>query len=616
MRIPKRNVAGFVKEIVDQCSASRNDRLQRGAMYRNMYLTGSENGDPQTLLKTFSHIETLSSYLYSPVELRFGIEFYGMSSSVDRAMAAEASSELHRNIRQSNVDTLIGDAVTWALVKGKTFIKLLWSEDGFEPYLIQPEMMGVLREDLDTLDKQEAFFHTTYYTRDRFAQLIENHSDKDEIMRKITKNLDPSKAGDTPDRANNLKQIVLGGLYPYQAAESGPTKNRGVVDWLSGPSPYLDPKILTTLVRLDETWIWDDARDDWTTMQTVGDDIVIEGKDRHRNIFADAFDPDDERKSRRAIDGNPLAGHHPFQEFCPSRLDGYFWGRSEVCNTAILQQSLNKRINGINALMRRQEDPPMFFSGSQGVNQNQFSKLKKPGGYLTDQNAAAAAKSLAPEMPSTIFESLHEFEKMFDEIGGMAPVLQGRGESGVRAQGHAETLVRTASPRFKDGALAVERQVEALGGLALDILKAKKADKLIAWVMPKDETFLEKLTKKFGLNPKNTAEIIESEMEFDIAPAPGMKPVPFTFAQLPKNCKVMVDSHSSSPAFSHETRQLLFELFSAGVITAEQLVMHVGPPGQDTIIEDLKRKAIAEAEFAQAHPEAAEKAASKGKKKK
>jgi hypothetical protein len=615
MRIPKKNVAGFANEIVQQCSASRNDRLQRGAMYRNLYLAGSQDGDPQTYLKTYSHIEKLSSYLYSPVELRFGVEFYGMSSSVDRAMGAEASSELHRNIRQSNVDTLIGDAVTWSLVKGKSFVKLLWSEDGFEPYLIQPEMMGVLREDLDTLDKQEAFFHTTYYTPERFAQLVEHREDRDEIMRKVMNNLSPDN-GDAPDKANNIKQIVLGGLYPYKAAENGGAKGKSVVDWLGGPAPYLDPKVLKTLIRLDETWIWDDERDDWTTLQTVGENVLIEGKDRHRNIFADAFDPDDTERKRKSDDGNPLSGHHPFLEFCPARLDGYFWGRSEICNVAILQESINKRINGINAIMRRQEDPPYFISGSQGVNQNTFSKMKKPGGYLTETNPSAVAKSLAPEMPATLFQSLHELERMFDDIGGMSPILQGRGESGVRAQGHAETLVRTASPRFKDAALAIERQVETLGGLALDILKAKKAEKMIAWVMPKDETFLEKITKKFGLNPKNTAEIMEAEMEFDIAPAPGMKPVPFTFAQLPRNCKVVVDSHSSSPAFSHETRELLFELFSAGVITPEQLVTHVSPPGQDTIIEDLKRKDIAAAEFAAQHPEAAEKAAAGKKKKK
>lgn len=614
MKIPKRNVAGFASDIIKQCSASRADRLQRGAMYRNMYLTGDSNGSPQTYMKVFSHIEKLSSDIYSPVELRFGIEFYGMSSSVDRAMAAEASSELHRNIRQSNVDTLIGDAVTWALVKGKTFIKLLWSEDGFEPYLIQPEMMGVLREDLESLDKQEAFYQTTYYTPERFAQLIDNHEDRDDIMRKVMKNLDPSRSSDGPDKANNLKQIVLGGLYPYQTASDGPTTNRAVVDWLGGPSPYLDPQVLKTLIRLDETWIWDDNRDDWTTLQTVGDNTVIEGKDRHRNIFADSFDPDDTEKSKKTDDNNPLSGHHPFLEFCPARMDGYFWGRSEICNVALLQESLNKRINGINAIMRRQEDPPIFFSGSQGVTQNAFSKMKKPGGYLTDSNPSAVAKPLAPEMPATIFESLHELNQMFDDIGGMAPVLQGRGEKGVRAQGHAETLVRTASSRFKDAALVVERQVEALGGLALDILKAKKADKLTAWVMPKDETFLEKLAKKFGLNPKSIGEQFEAEMEFDIAPAPGMKPIPFTFAQLPKNCKVVVDSHSSSPAFSHETRQLLFELFEAGVVSAEQLITHVSPPGQDTIIEDLKRKEILQQQFAEQHPEAVSAEAKKKKK--
>ena len=122
MRIPDSGVEKWAQGVIDQCSASRSTRIDRGAMYKNIYLTGSEQGDPAIYNKTFAYIDNLSSYLYSPVELRFGIEKYGSSTAADRAKASAAASELHRHLRQSEVDTLVEEVVIWALVKGKAFI--------------------------------------------------------------------------------------------------------------------------------------------------------------------------------------------------------------------------------------------------------------------------------------------------------------------------------------------------------------------------------------------------------------------------------------------------------------------------------------------------------------
>ena len=98
-------------------------------------------------------------------------------------------------------------------------------------------------------------------------------------------------------------------------------------------------------------------------------------------------------------------------------------------------------------------------------------------------------------------------------------------------------------------------------------------------------------------------------------PIPGAVPIEFTFYDLPDNCKVTVDSHSSSPAFAHETKQDLFDLVKIGGIDAEQVIEHLHPPGADAMIEALQRKKAEAAAFAAAHPELAEEQAKKGKKK-
>lgn len=598
MKIPSKNVEGWASDVVDQCAASRDERINRGALYRNMYLTGNEQGEPVIYPKTFAYIDNLSSYLYSPVELRFGIEKYGSSTAADRAKASTAASELHRYLRQSNVDTLIEEAVIWSLVKGKAFIKMLWGEDGYEPCLIQPEMMGVLEENITTLDEQDAFFHSVYVTPARFARMVEKHPDKEELLRKATKYMHTANDGNNPNSNNALKQVIIGGLNPFRSASSGKNQSRGIVDWLGGPSPSLSPKLMGSILRIDELWIRDDEREgEYTTLQILGNDCLIDGKVRHRNLIADAFDPDNPTKALPKNDENPLAGHHPFIEFCPNKLAGYFWGRSEICNIALLQQMINTRIDGINSLLRRQEKPPKYFTGTTGPTQQQYSRANKAGGYLTDSSPTAKVQDLAPSLPEGLWESLHEMIGFYDDMAGFTPTLQGKGEKGVRAGGHSESLTKNASPRFKDRALSVERSVESLGGLGLDFLKAKVGSKLTAWVMPKEDS-------------------IETSIPVDPVlaepPVKGMLPIEFTLAQLPDSCKVVVDSHSSSPAFSHETRSLLFDLYKAGAIDKKQLVTHTAPPGEDTMLEDITRAEIQQAEFAQQHPEAAE----HGKKKK
>src|SRR5215469_681217 len=136
MYIPSKKLGDWAQGVVDDCSVSLHERIDRGIAFRNLYLTGDMDSDAQIYNKCGAHIDKLSSNLYSPVDLRFNIDYYGFASPVYKAMAYAATSELHRYIRNGNCDIRIGEAVKWSLVKGKTFIKLLWGKDGFEPYLI------------------------------------------------------------------------------------------------------------------------------------------------------------------------------------------------------------------------------------------------------------------------------------------------------------------------------------------------------------------------------------------------------------------------------------------------------------------------------------------------
>jgi len=590
MILPAKRIGPWAKELIDACFVSQKARAERGIRYRNMYLTGTFKGERSTYNLTYKHIDKLSSWLFSPVELRFGIEAEANPSPADLAMAKRGAAALNAKLRRSNVATAAAQANTWGLVKGAAFLKLLWTEKGFEPSVVQPEAMGVLREDINDLDRQEAFVHAVWYTPDRYREKISLYPNGADLMKKIVKSVETTQSGaQTPDVGGALKEIILPGLYPYQTAGSNVQTGRGEVDWLGGPMATLDPRLQAQLIREDELWVWDDQRKDWTTITMVGD-IVVDGDDRRRNLFADSFDPSNPTKNLTPDEDNPLHGHHPFINFCPNRLDGYFWGLSEVELLSLLQISLNDRVNGINRLLRMQEDPPRAVSGAT-VTQKAFSLVRKPGGMLSEANPNFKVQNLAPEVPTGLWESLHEIEGMFRTMGGFTPSMSGLGDQGVRSNSQVESLIAVGSPEIKDRALIVEEAVEEMGGLALDILKAKDPTRYVAWLMPGEESIV--------------ADIAKYDDKVIEVPVKGMQQIPFLLHQLPEDMAVRVDSHSSSPAFAHETQQIMFALAKIGAASPEEVVARVHPPNEQGIIAGIERRNIQQAELVQQHPELA-----------
>lgn len=573
--------------------------MRRGLFFKNLYLAGSPDGKPQVYPISFAYIDDLSSWLYSPVDLKFAIEQYGGPSPTDIAINRAAAAELHMHIRRSNADQRIMDCVTWGLVKGNCYLKVLWNKRGLSPQLVQPEFIGVYNENITSLDDQEAFVHSTYYTETAFWTFLSGRADRVDLFKKAKSTASPTDGSQAPGQMNALMQVIVGGGWNnvYTAGTgsgNASTATRNVANWLNAPTPNFDPKVLGNLIRLDELWVKDNEHDDWTTLQLVGSDCLITSKGQHRNLFADMYDPKNKDKRLARDESNPLSGHHPFIEITPNPLDGYAFGRSELCNVGRLQEAINTRIEGIDWILRKQENPPKVINGD-SVNQRKVSQLNKPGGWMSDTSPNFKVQELAPTLPEGLFETLHEYEAMYDKIGGFTPTLRGRGEAGVRSQAQAGTLTQNAAPRFKDRALLIERQVEEFGGLTLDILKAKVSDSITAWVMPDNQSPM------IDTDPDPTEE----------APVKGMKPVVFSFHDIPDNARVSVAYHSSSPVYGDQSRNLAFALHKAGATDDVDLIKEVHPPNEEELIANATKRHLAQAAFIEAHPELAE----KGKKK-
>jgi len=578
MRIPRRNTDKFVREIASQCMVSRQDRGSRGNYLESFVMTGSEKPDsPSMYNKVFTSLDDLESLLFSPVSLRFHIADPDIPNILNESKGRAAASKIRQMCRQADADTKISQAVNSGLVKGAGILKQTMRKTDLRCSLIKPEDFGVLREDHAKLDEDMgAFCHSMLITFDQFSNLIYANPDRADLLKKAKRYMRSPGEGLSSSRQGSAMNVVVGGMYPLQAAGGvgGQNNLRGVVDWMGKPKPSIDPTVAAAMLELLEVWIWDDEREDWATFQLIGDDILIMGK--YTIINALAYD------QATAMSAPPLKGVHPYTPFVPNPVDDYFWGRSEVPMLILLQEAINSRIIGTNRMLRMQEDPSIKFVGATGVNQNTLARFKKPGGYWSDTNPSAKVEKENVQIPQDLWASLHEYERMFDDLMGLPPTARGHGEKGVRSGNHAEALVRMFSPRFKDRALVVERCVEDFGALTFDLCRAHIDKKLLAWV-PQGAAGLE------GDTDKALLETLQP-------PAPGLVPVYFQFGDLPDDVRLTVDSHSASPAFSSEAKGLAFDLLKVGAMSPSDLVEHVDAPDPDELQAGIMRRDIAKAE--------------------
>jgi hypothetical protein len=578
MRIPRKKIKEFVRDIADQCMSSRTSRANRGQLFDSYYGQGSSDpSQPAMFNKLFSSIDDLESLLYSPVSLRFRISDADMPNVVNEAKGRAAAAKIRQSCRQDDSDTLISQAVNKSLVKGLGVTKQLFKRDEFFSSLVEAENFGVLRENHGKLDPDmEGFCHSMLITKHQFARLIANRPDEDELLKKA-KRYTRMGTGGLSDTRSSAINIVVGGLYPLQGPGNGVSASRGIVDWMSTPKPDMDPAIEQELLELDEVWVWDDDREDWATFQLIGSDMLIMG--RYQIINALAYDP----VSR--ISSPPLKGVHPFTPFCANPVPGYFWGMSEIARLMMLQEAINARITGTNKMLRKQEDPSIKFTGGSGINQIALARFNKPGGYYVEQSPTAKIERDTQQIPQDMWVSLHELERMFDELMGIPPVAKGHGEKGVRSANHAEALVRMFSPRFKDRALLIERNVEDFGALRLDLSRAHIAKKFVAWV-PEAAA---------GAEVGATKE----ELQFLLPPAKGLVPVYSSFADLPDDVSLTVDSHSASPAFSQDHKSLVFDELKTGMLSPAEAVdeLDVSDPTAQQMA--IMRRDIAKAEAAE-----------------
>lgn len=428
----------FYADITQKCLVSREERKGDYDSWRSWYLFGNGPEEPPAQFnKILPHIETINSFMYSAETTRFSVDIGAAVDPREMVKVEPLTRAINDKWHDTDTDEVFGTALEWAHVYASMFVKLIIVKGGFQPYIIEPRFVGVLREDVSCTEKQEAMVHIYYMTQSDLRRRLYAHPKRDSIINRLqAAQHQPSEVPAAVDR------IIL--------SQSSPTMQGTVNLDLYGQN-RMKAQVAEETIEMRELYCWNDETEDYQVVTIADPDVVI-------------FDRPNEQMF--------LKGELPLRQICPHPMPDYYWGMSEVQKLISLQQLRNNRMGEILQLLRLQVKPPTVFSGFSGIIDEKKFAIDMEGSTLMSDIPNAKADRLAPQMPENLWKEIEEIDTMFAEASGISSIMQGQGAPGVRSAGQASQLARLGSSRVKKRALIVEDNLEKIATMYLRLMQA------------------------------------------------------------------------------------------------------------------------------------------------
>lgn len=549
MNVPKnaKELTQFAVGLVKDCMRSQNQREAAYRQYGQIAETGRQSGGLALANLIYSHIDRLAAHLFSPSELRFSIDYENLYGKEWLAKGAVAARVVSREWEAKNIDMLFGHGVKHSLTYASCILRQLGGKDADGNFqfkgakLVMPWQFGVYNEGVNDLADQEAFVETDWLNKHEIWRRLRFLPDAEKLFKRVLGNANKEDGVGAP---TSFMHQVLSTSVLNTGMQNGQPQPGGIVQLTNDPSyPLPAPTVAAELYPMYNLWVWDDARDDYTTIQLVEPDILIAPLLKHVNLFVPEV--------------------HPYTLIQPNYEPGYFWGRSEIVDLIMLQAWLTEHLDDIKRLMGLQIDKLLAFPGYEGINDELYAQFRSNGYAGLPPNVDV--KDLTPKIPPEALPLVQEIIGMMERVSGFPPIMSGQGEPGVRAGVHADTLMKTGSPRLRDRSLLVERQCASAADTTLWLLQAKEA-------------------KAYWTN-------------FD------KEETDFLLSQLPEDRRIAVDSHSGSPIYHDDNMQLLAYGLKAGIVTGESFIEQSPLSHKDILIARLKEKEANQLKLMLEHPE-------------
>jgi len=528
-----------VLNIKEACRASAGQRAALCRVHNLWVETGRDSGQRALVNKLFAHVDRLQSHLFSPAELRFVLDYEAHYAADVLAKGEVAARVLTREWERKDIDVQFGNAVNLALQYGGAIMKQMWGHSGVEARVVMPWQFGVYREDINSIEEQEALCESGLMTLPEVWRRISHLPDAESMFTRIRANA--SRETTETLNGNFFHNVLSTSILNTTGIESARQTPGGVVQLAgTGGGSMVGPQVNIDLVPFHELWVKDDEREDYTTVLLIEPDILVSPYFKRENMFAPKT--------------------QPFSLVQPNQTAGYFWGRSEIVDLMEPQGLLATWMDDLRRLMGVQFDKILAFVGADGITDEKYDEFRAAG--YVDLPAGASVNDLTPGLPPQTFQAIDTLNKFMEEVSGFSNILSGQGEMGVRSGNHAETLSKMASPRLRDRSLLVERQCAAMADKTLDLLQAKDAQEY----MTEDK-------KGFLLH------------------------------DLPEDRRVIVDSHSSSPIFADNHQQLIAFGLKSGFIGGESAIEMLPFPQKDILKQRYAEMQQQKAKMIQEHPE-------------
>jgi hypothetical protein len=557
-----RETLKFALDLIEQCRSTSSNRAAICRLVNQIITTGKNDGTKSLINMLNNHIERTSSHIYSPPELRFTIDFENDYPTEVLERGKVVGRSVTRGWERNNTDMVFGQGVTESLKYGAALLKQWPQIDGpdqnpsYNCRVVMPWQFGVYREDENDINKQHALCESTMLTLPEVWRRIYHLPDAENIFNRVRQN---SSKGQSSDEAANspIHQVLISSQINTTLGATA--RPGGVVQMdpnLGGAA--LGPQVQTDMVRHHELWVQDET--DYVTIQLIEPDILIAPLYKKTNLL---------------IPGDTGSCLHPYTLIQPNVTQGYFWGNTEVMDLIEPQQLLSMWASDAKRLFGVQVDKILAFFGYDGLNDEKYDEMRSSGYFNGPQGATVT--DLTPKFPSETLPLLKFLMEVINLIGGFPDIMQGRGESGVRTGVHADTLIKTGSPRLRDKSLLVERQCAQAGDLYLSLREAKEARTY--WT---DGSNIEK-----------------------------MKATSFKLTDLPDDRRVAVDSHSSSPIFADDHAQLTAFGVKVGALDGEDVIDDLPFPNKDVKKHKLRNRQLQQAKMIESlkteHPDIYEK---------
>lgn len=542
----ERKLIDFAGTTIEQCRVSSNNRAAYCRLMNAVAETGRYDGQKALINMMNAHLERSSAHLFSPVELKFNVDFENKYPKREQERAAVVANVLTRNWDRNNTDLLFGRGVYEAMKYGACFMKqwpqIEGADETFHLYqkLVMPWQFGVYNEAENDINRQSALCETNFMTMPEIWRRIYHLPNAKKLFERIKSHAQTGAS--MSDNQSYFHQVLS--TSQINTGVSGATQPTpgGIVQLGNDPNySLMGPVVSAPVVQVHELWVQDEQ--DYTTIIMIEPDIIIAPMFKKVNLLIKD------------------SGIQPYRIIQPNEVTNWFWGRSELVDLVEPQGFLASLCEDAKRLIGLQVDKILGFIGDTGITDESYGQARMAGFFNLQQGSDI--KDLTPKMPPELLPMINFVIEQINTLGSFPEIMQGKGEPGVRAGSHANTLLKTASPTLRDRSLLVERQCAVHADLTLAILEAKDGRKY--WTQA------------------DTVQEVEATQ--------------FLLSDLPEDWRVTVDSHSSSPIFANENEQLIFSSHKTGIVDDEYVLDNMPFPNKEAAKLAARERKKEKAEF-------------------